>query len=52
VKKEKCGYQKKLFLVAGTLCSGQLIFDENFNKLDLNLWRHETTLSGGGVSIN
>ena len=26
-----------------------LIFEENFNELDFNIWDHEITLSGGGT---
>jgi len=29
-------------------CSGDLIFEENFDSLDLSKWRHESTLAGGG----
>lgn len=36
----------------GTLCSGQLLLDENFNEFNTNLWEHEITLGGGGVSIH
>lgn len=32
------------------ICSGQLIFDENFEKLDKKKWIPEVTLWGGGVS--
>jgi beta-glucanase (GH16 family) len=32
----------------GRLCSGQLIFEENFDKFDLTTWEHEQTLGGGG----
>lgn len=35
----------------GEICSGQLIFEENFDRLDRDLWEHELTLGGGGVSI-
>lgn len=35
----------------GQLCSGQLVLDEEFNSLDTNLWQHEITLGGGGVSM-
>lgn len=35
----------------GQICSGQLIFNEDFNKLDLRRWQHESTLAGGGVSF-
>lgn len=29
-------------------CAGDLIFEDNFNTLDLNRWKHEVTLSGMG----
>ncbi|XP_030761868.1 beta-1,3-glucan-binding protein-like [Sitophilus oryzae] len=29
-------------------CSGDLIFDEDFDSFDLSRWQHEITLSGGG----
>lgn len=29
-------------------CAGDLIFEDNFNDLDRNRWRHEITLAGGG----
>lgn len=32
------------------ICSGQLIFEENFDKLDKKTWIPEVTLWGGGVS--
>lgn len=33
-------------------CSGQLIFEDNFDDgFDLDVWQHENTLAGGGVSI-
>lgn len=32
------------------ICSGQLIFDENFDKLDKQKWKPEVTFLGGGVS--
>lgn len=35
---------------AGPYCSGDLIFEDNFNFLDLEKWEHENTLAGGGVS--
>lgn len=35
----------------GQLCSGQLVLNEEFDRLDSNLWQHEITLGGGGVSI-
>ena len=33
-----------------TICSGDLIFDEEFDTFDLSVWNHEKTASGGGVS--
>lgn len=35
----------------GQLCSGQLVLNEEFDRLDTSLWEHEITLGGGGVSI-
>lgn len=35
----------------GTICKGQLIFEEYFNVLNQSLWTSEQTLGGGGVSI-
>lgn len=32
----------------GQICSGQLIFEDNFDTLDQGKWRHEVSLSGGG----
>lgn len=32
----------------GELCPGDLIFEDQFNFLDLERWQHEITLSGGG----
>lgn len=32
------------------VCSGYLIFEENFDQLDKSKWQPEVTLSGGGVS--
>lgn len=34
----------------GQICSGQLIFEDNFDEFDLKKWSHEITLGGGGVS--
>lgn len=31
-------------------CSGELIFEENFKKLEKKIWKPEVTLLGGGVS--
>jgi beta-glucanase (GH16 family) len=31
-----------------SVCSGQLIFEDNFDWLDQSKWQHETTLGGGG----
>jgi hypothetical protein len=33
-----------------TICSGDLIFNEEFDTFDLSTWNHEKTASGGGVS--
>ncbi|KAL3274990.1 hypothetical protein HHI36_019764 [Cryptolaemus montrouzieri] len=30
------------------ICSGDLIFEDNFDTLDMNIWQHEQTLGGGG----
>lgn len=35
---------------AFNVCSGNLIFEENFNHLDKNKWQPEVTLSDGAVS--
>lgn len=35
----------------GTFCKGDIIFEENFNRLNEDVWKHEETLSGGPVSI-
>ena len=32
------------------ICSGSLIFEENFDTLNRNVWQPEVTLGGGGVS--
>lgn len=34
---------------SGQICSQQLILNENFDFFDMNLWRHEITMNGGGV---
>lgn len=31
-----------------TVCSGQLIFEDNFDFLDTSRWKHEVSLAGGG----
>lgn len=36
---------------SGPICSGDLIFVENFDNLDKKIWEPEVTLWGGGVSI-
>lgn len=33
------------------ICSGNLIFEDDFDEFDLKKWQHENTLAGGGVSI-
>lgn len=32
------------------ICSGDLIFEDTFEKFDLKKWEHVQTLGGGGVS--
>ncbi|XP_029720849.1 beta-1,3-glucan-binding protein [Aedes albopictus] len=32
----------------GRICSGQLIFEDNFRRLDRTVWQHENSLGGGG----
>lgn len=34
------------------ICSGQLIFEENFDVLDKEKWKPLVTFSDGGVSFN
>lgn len=34
----------------GPICKGQLLLDERFTDFDRDLWKHEITLGGGGVS--
>lgn len=36
---------------AGPICKGQLLLDEQFTDFDRDLWKHEITLGGGGVSF-
>lgn len=31
-------------------CSGDLIFEDDFDTFNLKKWQHENTLAGGGVS--
>lgn len=31
-----------------TICSGDLIFEDNFDYFDFKKWEHENTLGGGG----
>jgi hypothetical protein len=33
-----------------TFCAGDLIFEENFDELDTDVWHHRVTLSGGRIS--
>lgn len=35
------------FRAPAEICSGHLIFEENFNSLDQSTWMHEVTLGGG-----
>lgn len=30
------------------VCSGELIFEDNFDFLDTSRWKHEVSLAGGG----
>ncbi len=30
------------------VCSGELIFEDNFDFLDTSRWKHEISLAGGG----
>ncbi|XP_065350575.1 beta-1,3-glucan-binding protein-like [Cloeon dipterum] len=34
--------------VKGPICKGALIFEDNFDFLDLGKWSHEVTMAGGG----
>lgn len=36
---------------SGRICKGQLLLNEKFTDFDRDLWRHELTLGGGGVSV-
>lgn len=33
------------------ICSGNLIFEENFDSLDKNKWKPQVSFWGGGVSV-
>lgn len=33
----------------GEICSGDLIFEDEFDEFDLSKWYHEITIGGGGV---
>lgn len=33
-----------------SFCSGDIIFQEEFDYLNFKKWQHENTLAGGGVS--
>lgn len=35
---------------SGVLCKNQLIFEENFNTFDTNIWHHEQQIFGADVS--
>lgn len=51
----KCG-QASVTTASGSLvdrkafCPGELLFEDNFDTLDLDRWQHEHTLGGGGVN--
>lgn len=34
------------------MCSGDLIFEDNFNDFNFDIWQHESTLGGGGVGYS
>lgn len=34
-----------------SFCSGDIIFQEEFDSLNFKKWQHENTLGGGGVSF-
>lgn len=38
------------FAASRDICSGHLIFEENFDKLDKLVWQSDVTFGGGGVS--
>lgn len=40
------------FAPTGTICPGDIIFQEEFDALNFQKWQHENTLGGGGVSIS
>lgn len=50
--------EKSLTTASGTKApngpynSGDLIFSDDFNDLDLKMWQHEITAGGGGVSTH
>lgn len=33
------------------VCSGDLIFEETFDNFDLDVWTHDSTFNGDGVSF-
>lgn len=35
---------------ARKLCSGQVIFEDNFDAFNGDLWQHDVNMAGGGVS--
>ena len=43
-----------IYLSAGTIqgdtSQQNLVFSEEFNELNFDVWQHEITMSGGGVS--
>lgn len=38
--------------LARKLCSGQVIFEENFDAFNDKMWQHDVNMFGGGVSTN
>ena len=37
-----------LVIVLLALASSKLVFEDNFDKLDFNKWKHDITMAGGG----
>jgi beta-glucanase (GH16 family) len=37
-----------LFIVLLAVCSSKLVFEDNFTTFNMNTWRHDITLAGGG----
>lgn len=37
---------------SGRICKDQLLLEETFDSFNTDLWKHEMTLGGGGVSLH